>query len=70
VAPLKNKSQLAELVADYQQQAEHQVESKLHQTLAAAAAVAAVWLAELVAGVAEQPFHYHHQVVVAWNFVG
>ena len=42
MGPLKNTSQLVELVADLQLQVAHQVESKLHQTLVVVEQVAVV----------------------------
>jgi len=53
-ALLKNKSQLVALVADYQQQVEHQAESKRHPTLVAVA-VAVVEQVGLVVAPVEPP---------------
>ena len=50
MAPLKNRSQLAELVAEIQPQVEHQVESKLRRTLVAVAERVVVVVAEPPSG--------------------
>jgi len=67
MAPLKNISPLAELVAGSQLRAVRQVESKLRRTLAAVAVVAAV----AAAAVAQPSGCWLVAVrLVAWNFVG